>query len=55
MDLKQNYPEIDDIEYEALLKMDIGELHKLCVRKKLQAKMTRAATKIQRKFRLYIF
>ena len=47
-DLKDNYPEIDDISYDLMLNLDIYDLHALIENRKLDVKMFSAAVKIQR-------
>ena len=47
-DLKENYPEIDDISYDELMKCNIIELCAMIESRKLEVRMFIAAAKIQR-------
>ena len=48
VDLIENYPEIDDMDYETILAMDLHQLHEVVEQKKIQCRMKNAAMVIQR-------
>ena len=55
LDLMENYPEITDIDYDAILNTDLNELHEICEKKKIECRMDNAARVIQRRYRDYCF
>ena len=53
-DLQQNYPEIQDIDYDTFFSSNLMDLHTLIELKKLDTKMQTAALMIQNQFRRYM-
>ena len=43
VDLIENYPEIDDVDYETILSMDLHSLHEMVEQKKINCRMKNAA------------
>jgi len=55
VDLMENYPEIQDIGYDTVLNSDLEVLHELTEKRKIECRMEKAATILQRAFRNYTF
>jgi len=44
LDLIENYPEIEDIDYDTVINMDLAQLHEMIEKKKIDCRMEKAAT-----------
>ena len=53
-DLIREYPEVTDIDYDLIMNIDLLSLSAFVENKKVEAKMNRAASRIQRNWRRYV-
>jgi len=44
VDLMENYPEIEDVDYDTVLNTDLVVLHEMIEKRKIECRMEKAAT-----------
>ena len=55
VDLMENYPEIEDVDYDTVLNTDLVVLHEMIEKRKIECRMEKAATILQRAYRNHRF